>query len=280
MPSLGAGPPRLIQILPDRSYRGYLEPVADPGIEHSHIARICFADGVIRRAYVKAYHESTKGLVNEVTGHVLGACARLRVPPFAAVILVPKLAIQDAPPWITQSAEATIPCWCTSDMAAPNIKLHFSINAMSHPSHMLPVIDELRGSQDIQKVMALDDWIGNVDRNLGNLLRLAKRRYVLIDHGRILGGPAWFHLALADTLTQRDNVLRKILGPCAQTPGYRKELADIARLYHAEAAALACHELLDWWDMLLDVADMEAAAKFLDDRVLNDNICARYQVLL
>jgi hypothetical protein len=269
-----------ITILDDHAYSSYLAPLPDPGIEASHLARVRFpGEDTPRRVYVKLYPENARGLVNEVTGHLLAEAAGLPVPTRSAVILVPKQAITDLAPWARRLRRRTLVGWCTEDMAAPSIKFHFALNPHAHELTFQKVVAELRDSTITPAVIALDDWIANVDRNLGNLLRLRKGDYLLIDHGRIFGGPDWSAASLADTASLRTNIVGALLGAHARTPRYRLALAGLARNSHATALGDVCAELLDWWSVLLEDADMEIAATFLDDRVRDDNICARYQVM-
>jgi len=252
-----------IEILTEHAYRGYLEPVNDHGLAPIHIARVCFSDGVTRRAYVKLYSGNTREFVNEITGHLLAAATGLRVPEHAAIVMVPINAIPDPPPWARRQRADTLPCWCTADMASPSIKMHFHLHPGVTPAQLQPVIDELRKSSETPAILALDDWIANVDRNLGNLLRLGKNTYVLIDHGRIFGGPMWSAGTLPAAGQQHHNTIRKLLGATVTAQDYRSTLSLVARDNHEAALFTVCEELLGWWCDLLGVQDIEAAAAFL-----------------
>jgi len=45
--------------------------------------------------------------------------------------------------------------------------------------------------KNLSKVVSLDAWLLNEDRNMGNLVRMGVGRYALIDHGRICTGNHW-----------------------------------------------------------------------------------------
>lgn len=104
-----------IELLTEGAYRSYLEPTAEAGIEASHLARVCFSDGEIRRVYIKFYPESNHGLVNEITGHLLAAAIGLPVPQHAAVIFVPKIALPACPAWANSLRELLAPQTHTPD---------------------------------------------------------------------------------------------------------------------------------------------------------------------
>ena len=40
-------------------------------------------------------------------------------------------------------------------------------------------------------LIAFDDWIGNIDRNVGNLIFINKANVAIIDHGRLFGVENW-----------------------------------------------------------------------------------------
>ncbi|MDN3525666.1 hypothetical protein QWY79_10365, partial [Halomonas sabkhae] len=61
----------------------------------------------------------------------------------------------------------------------------------NHQAALKKAFEELASSPEIHQAIALDSLLANVDRNIGNLLRKAKGRYVLIDHGKCLTGDGW-----------------------------------------------------------------------------------------
>ncbi|MBK1655487.1 HipA family kinase [Allochromatium vinosum] len=267
-----------IELLTEGAYRSYLEPTAEAGIEASHLARVCFSDGEIRRVYVKFYPESNHGLVNEITGHLLAAAIGLPVPQHAAVIFVPKIALPACPAWADTVPGESIPGWCTLDMAAPSLRFLLSQTHDEPLDTTHPLVDELRKTDKLISLMAFDDWIANTDRHLGNLLRLGKHRYLLIDHGQMFGGLTWTAKTLRDTSLRYANSLRELLAPQTHTPDYRRRLARESCAYHGEALIQVSEHLLDWWVSLLDDAERQAAAEFLGNRAQDQHICARYQM--
>jgi hypothetical protein len=53
------------------------------------------------------------------------------------------------------------------------------------------MLAELLAWPALTKAAVLDELLLNVDRNCGNMHRLGKNRFVLIDHEKAFGGPAW-----------------------------------------------------------------------------------------
>lgn len=261
-----------IHLLNEDAYAGYLEPLSDPGIETGHIALMRFGADP-RRVYVKMYPPDNRGLVNEVIGYLLAEALGLCVPPQAAVALVPRDALPAVPFWVPRGQGAV--AWCTADLAAPSLKVAYRLDP---ESPLAPVVKELCKADTTPALVAFDDWLANIDRNLGNLLRLAKGRYCVIDHGRALTGPHW-RVADLEPAQQYPNVLRAVLKDCAATPAAEAAMGAAAR-DHGAALSAARTELGHWCALLLSDEDQQAAMDFLAARCTEAAILQRYHLLL
>lgn len=62
------------------------------------------------------------------------------------------------------------------------------------------IISELLAWPHLAKAAVLDELVLNIDRNQGNLHRLGRNRFVLIDHEKAFAGPAWTLAKLMETL--------------------------------------------------------------------------------
>lgn len=79
-------------------------------------------------------------------------------------------------------------------MASPSLKAYYRLPDVPTPAHaaiLKAAFEELAASPEVHQAIALDSLLANVDRNIGNLLRKSKGRYVLIDHGKCLTGDNW-----------------------------------------------------------------------------------------
>jgi hypothetical protein len=262
-----------IDLLSEHTYVGYLEPLPDPGVEAGHIALLRFGSGDTRRAYVKLYPPDSRGLINEILGYLLAEALGLCVPPRAAIAMIPPAAVPAPPSWLPPGQPA--PAWCTQDLAAPSIKIAYRLDAASPLS---AVVQELREADTTPAVVAFDDWLANVDRNLGNLLRLAKGRYCLIDHGRVLTGPNWRAEDL-DPAGQYQNVLRTLLDAFVTDPDTDSAMGAASRR-HGHALTVTRTELGHWCTLLLSEEDRGAAVDFLASRAAEEAILQRYHLLL
>lgn len=266
-----------VEILPEGHYRSYLGPCEESGIEPSHVASVAFRDGISRRAYVKLYPEHSRGLVNEVTGYILAKALGLAVPDRAAVILMPRNAIPDPPDWLSPS-ESLVPAWCTQAIDGKSIKFIYSLTMDNLDARIGPIVNELLRSTDTVDVLAYDDWVANVDRNLGNLLRLGRCRFAVIDHGQILSGPIWRRedLKAADPYK---NVLRTLLKKQATDPMFQAKILQ-ASAAHSGALTSALTALVEWWDILLTPEDKAAALQFLELRASEEYARKRSGLML
>ncbi|KGO99770.1 hypothetical protein N791_00405 [Lysobacter defluvii IMMIB APB-9 = DSM 18482] len=125
-------------------------------------------------------------------------------------------------------------------------------------------------------IVALDDLIANVDRNLGNLLH-SPGSLTLIDHGRSLTGPAWRRPDLVAGNAFM-NVVRDLLGPAAETLPFRGAvMAEYTTIVSKVSPAMP--ELKQLLDHLLDPLDSRAAHDFLHGRSAPGSIARRIGVV-
>lgn len=269
-----------VELLDEGAYRGFIEAVTTPGREPIHIARVAFGDGVVRRSYVKLYPAHGRGLVNEITGHLLAESLGLRVPDKVALIFVPTTAIQNPPAWMEVNAEESHPAWCSADMTAPAIKFFFGLGDANPPTAYAPIRAELEKSKQTPAIVAFDDWVANVDRNVGNLLRLDRGEYALIDHGQILGGHQWKRPVLTPPEKRFPNLLRILLKERAETLPFQTQVVHSCQ-EHAPALQRVWHEVENWWnDLELHDDDIQAARTFLHARAHFEDLPRRYGLLV
>lgn len=142
--------------------------------------------------YAKFYDTASqpKGLLNEILGYCVAKSWGFDVPEFAAVAFLPlkRLKLTTSPPsaqWLKSLAKKTevYPAFCTSVVSASPPAITFGLN-----------VDAIRQDvalwKNLPAAVALDHVIANTDRHFGNLLRISKSRYALIDHGRLFNDAA------------------------------------------------------------------------------------------
>lgn len=83
--------------------------------------------------------------------------------------------------------------WATVSLTGKNLRsLHFKSLPNSKPDEWYSYAQALLNWHAFPKLIAFDDWIGNIDRNPGNLVFIKDSEFAIIDHGRVLGVIDWF----------------------------------------------------------------------------------------
>ena len=186
---------RRVELFPSEAYFRFLETVAEGNQAFTHAALIRVGIQT-RRYYIKCYQHAAKPLFNEISGFLLAAEAGVPQADSAALIALPGQFMEKIYPSKGFSTQQHWLCWCTSAVA--------SANATHRPSattyfncDFSAIADDLRIWKELPLLLAFDEWVANIDRNTGNLIRLSAGDYAVIDHGAILTGPDWIGDLLA-----------------------------------------------------------------------------------
>lgn len=152
--------------------------------------------GLGAKPYYAKFYDMTrqpKALLNEVIGYSVAKSWGFDVPEYAAIAFLPlkKLKLSSCSSnalWLKAAAKTreVYPAFCTSVVNASPPAMTFGLD-----------VDAVRRDialwNNLPAAVALDHVIANTDRHFGNLLRIAKARYALIDHGRLFSdmGSSW-----------------------------------------------------------------------------------------
>ncbi len=251
---------KTIKIYDERHYLGFVALPAEGISALTHLAYVKDpTTNTQQRAYLKLFTEPDKQFVNEVTGYLLAAHAGVTQPSRGFVQHVPITVLQSLYPRLKFPVNrSTLPLWGTSDLGAGTAKHYFHTVTPA-------LIKDLQGWDKLPTAMAFDEWVANIDRNIGNLVRLAAGQYAVIDHGHVLTSPDWKagHLISGKSYP---NKLEQIAWPNGVTlPA--KSAAMHALTHHERSLTSAWLELQDWWKTLLSPEDMQCAGDFLTNRL-------------
>jgi len=184
-------PEKIIQVLNESSYLGMLK--WRPGSEGlicktTHTAEIEYRDGNTETSFVKIFASKIE-LFNEVIGYLIAKAIGLPVANEAAVIKIPSETLKFAE-LESNTANLYEWAWAVSEVPGVSPKVHFKFRNSIGLTKAL--IKDVQKWSDLHGTVAFDDFVFNTDRNLENFLRIGKSKYVLIDHGNLLGGkPIW-----------------------------------------------------------------------------------------
>lgn len=199
----------MIEILSSDAFGGTLREPKSRGISPIFRAKIRVS-GESKRCYVKPLTDqilcpstgkyvANQELINEALGYVLAKAAGFSVPASAGIIMLDRPQIP-TPLWDALDrlaggiAQANYFCWFSEDMEYPSLsQRHLSgVQVASlHDKRVKRLSQKLAKNPDSPKVIALDGWLLNSDRNPGNLLDSGPNTLLLIDNGRILNFPNW-----------------------------------------------------------------------------------------
>lgn len=273
-------------MLGSSSYRGELGPISESGREYTHLATLSVASGEAPvRAYVKVYPSGyqsgavARGLINELVGYFCAERGGLSVPPRAGLIELEVGNLSSPPLWLAQAPAAI--GWWTEDAGHQSIKASLDLDALPDGSAtkrraLGAARDFLLRHEDAPAVIAFDDLVANVDRNLGNLLS-SPGKLTLIDHGRALTGPVWVKSDLVPGQTYQ-NVVRSFLNPESDSLPYKSRvMAEYTSIVSQVSPAMA--DLKTWLDGLLAPDEANAVHSFLVARTARQSIAQRVGVV-
>lgn len=275
-----------LTVLGSDAYRGELAPLLERGAEYTHVASLAMSStSTPVRAYVKVFPYEygpgvpARGLVNELVGYFCAERAGQSVPSNAGLILLEFDQLTSPPDWLDPSRP--IVGWWSQDAAFPSLRASWNLGALPPASTALAhalssASDFLSKHRSTPAVVALDDLLANVDRNLGNLLNAATD-LLLIDHGCALTGPSWTPPDLAAEKIY-PNVVRELIGARAETLPFKGAVMAEYTLIVSKVGP-AMPELKRWLDQLLEPADSKAAHDFIVGRFPARSIAPRIGVV-
>ena len=176
-----------IDILPSTAWRGFRGKPSRNGLNPTtHLAIVADQNGAERRCFLKFIDvERSPGLLCEGLGWLLASSAGVRVPEFAAIVMVPIVELSrsvDLPSWLSSYTE--YPAWCVQVVDGKSV-------AEIHKWFFWFRRNQCLKSNDAPVVAAFDIWTNNQDRNYGNVIRSKQGGYVAIDHEVLLHELIW-----------------------------------------------------------------------------------------
>lgn len=187
----------MIELIEETGYLTTLRQIGatSGGISaNTYLSEVEWPDGEVLDTYVKIFNHNDrdKEIINESFGYVLANNVRLRQSTRAALI---KISVDDFPAdQNDQFAQKNgyVLGWATVSLTGKNLRsLHFKKLPNTTPDEWHSYTQALFNWPAFPKLIAFDDWIGNIDRNPGNLVFIKDSEFAIIDHGRIFGVVDW-----------------------------------------------------------------------------------------
>lgn len=184
-------PPELLPIVTSDRI-GTLVSAVGGFSSHLAIADIFDDQGQAHAVYLKAYRPNTHSLAGEVVRWTLGAPLNVAQPARAWLCQVPAAMLTALWPevdWAAEWEDDLVPGFATAMLTGATPAT--PIGGLLDPT----VRAQLLQWPGLAATVALDEWGGNDDANLSNLIYLpqddGRAAFATVDGGRFLGGDVW-----------------------------------------------------------------------------------------
>ena len=264
-----------IPILDATAWREYRGQPGRAGMNSTHIATIADASGFERLCFVKlAPDPNMPTLLCEAMGWVLAGHAGLTRPPFVAIVMVDVAKLhksQALPSKVVNSGEPFCAAWCSQALAGKSV---------SQPN-MGDLITDRKAflrAMDSRKIAAFDEWTNLRDRNLGNVIRMNKGGYGVIDNETFLYDYLW-----PKSIALNSNRLIVDAKTALDSKNYTRFKVEMANAAKGHTGALASAEV-DLESILRLIVPSALTAKetifsLLEGRCKDDWLQKRLQVM-
>ena len=213
-----------------------------------------------RTVYLKAFLSTSRGLINEIIYWMLCEYLDITCPTAAWVVLVEPHHLRSLwpdSPW----SDGLTPCWATQEIA--------NTGPEAVPVTESPLVaDELSRWPEVWNVIALHEWLANADGNMGNYVRLNRRRFAAVDGAEIFGGQDW----VGENLTRIGYIHNKLAHIIGAIKGHQVDPSAALQVVsetkrHGHALLALEQELIRWLSILCGPTEAHLAADFLKQRV-------------
>lgn len=222
------------------------------------LTSVIWNDGKPRRTYLKMFSKSQAlGVLNEITGYLLGKSCDLPLPSHAGIIQLPGGLLKNQDEFLSVA-------FVISEAPGRTPTTICQITDPITHKQLDSVMNMIRDWPKLNDTVAFDDWTANTDRNLQNIVVDGPGRIFLIDHSNLPISPTWSAADL-DPGAEYRNILAVILkiGQNGTLP--QKRAIAVAASQHTDAYNSVLDELKYWWDQFLsgDPSRRKALEDFL-----------------
>jgi hypothetical protein len=197
-----------ISVLDTYAYKCERESIRENNTSLVHLADIHTTKKGATQAFVKIFPEKSQpnGLIKEATGYILANEAGLPVADEAYLALIDNRILESVHPKyknIIRNNQGVNIAWVTTAIKGTPIRY---LQAANEPNFK----ERLKKSKILAKLLAFDEFTGNIDRNKDNLIIVENGKIALIDHADIGGGINNLNQTM-DPNSEYENVLMKNL---------------------------------------------------------------------
>lgn len=224
-------------------------------------------------AYVKLYETDVgKSLANEITAYLCAHALSITQPKHAFIANIPLDRIKNPPGWIKRLSKThkTYPAFCTTRLDG-----HSAALRLPFESDLKHIVDDVAKWPELERAVTLDENLASTDRHLNNLIRLAPKKYALIDGGRLANDEdGCWTISTLNALNLYRNRLSERVWDHKPKQQCIDKMIDSAST-HSVLLEQVAEELRYWWSQLLTPEDSVQFDKFLNDRTSNLGLLVR-----
>lgn len=179
----------MIPILPATAWREFRGEPVQKGLNKTiHMAIIEDTAGKLHRCYVKVCPPNFPTPLTEALGWLLAEALNLPRPEYAALVLVPLNKLRQHMPTLDQHwlnyGNAEMLSFCVSGVDGKTVSNGWKWTAPLRTARIYK-------RPEVARITAFDHWVGNQDRNTGNLIVRPDGDCVPIDNEYILYSLLW-----------------------------------------------------------------------------------------
>ena len=253
-----------ITVLPSSAYLTTHELITEGQMGVTRKISVEWDDGSLKKCYIKIYQpqERARKICNELTGFVIARALGLVQPEAAALMPLSSdfyndyVGISDL-----DHPNKIIWAWLTTECGS-SVKGSFHLNVQDKEIQANPHLQGLLrqafkfvcDQKSLPDLIAFDDFTGNDDRNIGNLVIVGDGQLGIIDHGEILGRIDWLKdYSQLDKNQHFGNVLLLILKSLHDVAAFPiQHKAVVASEQHQMAYISVQNILKTWWNNILE----------------------------
>ena len=259
-------PENKIKVITEDKYQAFIKN-ADGGLmAETHIASLNI-NGHSTEFFIKLFKTSERfGISNEITGYLLAQASGIPVPEFACLVSIPDRVMHDLnlDPKDYNDGVA----FGVSKVNGTTPATYWNLNLIPECTSLMTIIASWDKVNDL---ICFDDWVANLDRNIGNIVVNGHNDISIIDHSNMPYDLCWNKSQLnhKEHLLDRNKILQAIKYFKNYNSGI--PLPDSVSICKANdkhfASLLSVERELDfWWSYFLPKDHVDSLRSFFIDR--------------
>ena len=235
-----------VSVLDPNAYLTTKSVVTENGDSLVHLAEIHSTRTGKKEVFVKVFADkkSPNALLHEIYGFVVAKHLGLPVPEEAFLLLIDSRLLFEIHPnfnHVINNEQGVNIAWCTTTIEGKPIRY-------LHPINDETLKNRLKKNKSLPEILAFDEFLGNEDRNKGNLIMINNGNFALIDHAEIAGTSNNLGFDIDANSFYKNALISELYDGCP--PDKIKSAMVLAAEKHQDAVTNAKDELKNLSDII------------------------------